>query len=39
MSSPSHNLAARGPFNPGDNLHMNDAEYQAMADAIDLRPF
>jgi lysophospholipase L1-like esterase len=26
-------------FNPGDNLHMNDAGYKAMADAIDLRLF
>ena len=26
-------------FNPGDNLHMNDAGYQAMADAIDLGLF
>ena len=26
-------------FNPGDNLHMNDAGYQAMADAIDLALF
>lgn len=26
-------------FNPGDNLHMNDAGYQAMANAIDLGLF
>ena len=26
-------------FNPGDNLHLNDAGYKAMADAIDLRLF
>jgi len=26
-------------FNPGDNLHMNDAGYQAMAAAIDLALF
>jgi lysophospholipase L1-like esterase len=26
-------------FNPGDNLHMNDAGYQAMAGAIDLGLF
>jgi lysophospholipase L1-like esterase len=26
-------------FNPGDNLHMNDAGYQAMAAAIDLNLF
>jgi len=26
-------------FNPGDNLHMNDAGYQAMANAIDLKLF
>jgi lysophospholipase L1-like esterase len=26
-------------FNPGDNLHMNDAGYQAMAGAIDLALF
>ena len=26
-------------FNPGDNLHMNDAGYQAMAGAIDLSLF
>ncbi len=26
-------------FNPGDNLHMNDAGYQAMANAIDLALF
>ena len=26
-------------FNPGDNLHMNDAGYQAMAAAIDLGLF
>jgi lysophospholipase L1-like esterase len=26
-------------FNPGDNLHMNDAGYQAMAAAIDLTLF
>ncbi|MFC7877148.1 SGNH/GDSL hydrolase family protein [Isoptericola sp. NPDC057391] len=24
-------------YNPGDNLHPNDAGYQAMADAVDLR--
>ncbi len=26
-------------FNPGDNLHMNDSGYQAMAGAIDLSLF
>ena len=26
-------------YNPGDNLHMNDAGYQAMASAIDLNLF
>ena len=26
-------------FNPGDNLHLNDAGYQAMANAIDLGLF
>lgn len=26
-------------YNPGDNLHMNDAGYQAMANAIDLALF
>ena len=26
-------------FNPGDNLHMNDAGYQAMAAAVDLNLF
>ena len=26
-------------YNPGDNLHMNDAGYQAMAAAIDLSLF
>jgi lysophospholipase L1-like esterase len=26
-------------YNPGDNLHMNDAGYQAMANAIDLSLF
>jgi lysophospholipase L1-like esterase len=26
-------------FNPGDNLHMNDAGYKTMADAIDLALF
>ena len=26
-------------YNPGDNLHMNDAGYQAMAGAIDLNLF
>jgi lysophospholipase L1-like esterase len=26
-------------YNPGDNLHMNDAGYQAMANAIDLGMF
>ena len=26
-------------FNPGDNLHMNDAGYKAMADAINLGLF
>jgi len=26
-------------YNPGDNLHMNDAGYQAMADAVDLALF
>ena len=26
-------------YNPGDNLHMNDAGYQAMANAIDLNLF
>ena len=26
-------------YNPGDNLHMNDAGYEAMANAIDLKLF
>ena len=26
-------------YDPGDNLHMNDAGYQAMANAIDLALF
>jgi lysophospholipase L1-like esterase len=29
----------RAEFDPGDHLHPNDAGYQAMADAVDLRIF
>jgi lysophospholipase L1-like esterase len=30
---------ARAEFNPGDNLHFNDAGYKAMAAAINLAAF
>jgi lysophospholipase L1-like esterase len=29
----------RAEFDPGDHLHPNDAGYQAMADAFDLKIF
>ena len=29
----------RAEFDPGDHLHLNDAGYQAMADAVDLKLF
>jgi lysophospholipase L1-like esterase len=35
-ASPKH---IRAEFDPGDHLHFNDAGYQAMADAIDLKLF
>jgi lysophospholipase L1-like esterase len=34
---PEHPKQFRPGFNNGDHLHPNDAGYQAMADAIDLR--
>ncbi len=35
-ADPANPLAFARQFNDGDNLHPNDAGYQAMADAIDL---
>jgi lysophospholipase L1-like esterase len=39
VRDPGSSTKIQQQFNPGDNLHMNDAGYKAMADAIDLRLF
>ncbi len=39
VRDPNNPTQLRAEFNPGDNLHMNDAGYQAMANAIDLGLF
>jgi lysophospholipase L1-like esterase len=39
VRDPESSTKIQQQFNPGDNLHMNDAGYKAMADAIDLRLF
>lgn len=36
LRDPAHKSRLRQEFNPGDNIHPNDAGNQAMADAIDL---
>jgi lysophospholipase L1-like esterase len=39
VRDPSNPAKILPQFNPGDNLHMNDAGYQAMANAVDLALF
>ena len=39
MRDPGNPAAMRPAYDSGDNLHPNDAGYQAMADAIDLSLF
>jgi lysophospholipase L1-like esterase len=39
LRDPSNPAAMRSAYDSGDNLHPNDAGYQAMADAIDLSLF
>ena len=39
VRDPNDPSKLRAEFNPGDNLHMNDAGYEAMANAIDLKLF
>lgn len=39
LRDPANPAAIRPAFDSGDNLHPNDAGYQAMADAIDLSLF
>ena len=39
VRDPTAPTQLRMEFNPGDNLHMNDAGYQAMANSIDLALF
>jgi len=39
IRDPSNPAAMRSTYDSGDNLHPNDAGYQAMADAIDLSLF
>jgi lysophospholipase L1-like esterase len=39
IRDPSNPAAMRSAYDSGDNLHPNDAGYQAMADAIDLSLF
>jgi len=39
LRDPSNPAAIRPAYDSGDNLHPNDAGYQAMADAIDLSLF
>ncbi len=39
VQDPSAPTKVQPQFNPGDNLHMNDAGYQAMANGIDLGLF
>jgi lysophospholipase L1-like esterase len=37
--SPSSPKRLRAEFDTGDHLHLSDAGYKAMADAVDLRLF
>ena len=39
LRDPNHPAKMRPAYDSGDNLHPNDAGYQAMADAIDLKLF
>ena len=39
IRDPRNPAAIRAAYDSGDNLHPNDAGYQAMADAIDLSLF
>jgi lysophospholipase L1-like esterase len=39
IRDPSNPATIRSAYDSGDNLHPNDAGYQAMADAIDLSLF
>ena len=39
VRDPAHPTKTRSEFNPGDNLHFNNAGYKAMADAINLETF
>ncbi|MFL6550158.1 MAG: SGNH/GDSL hydrolase family protein [Povalibacter sp.] len=39
LRDPQHPTQVRGELHRGDHLHPNDAGYQAMADAIDLKVF
>ena len=39
MRDPQNPKSFRPDFDPGDHLHPNDAGYQAMADAFDLKIF
>ena len=39
IRDPSHPATMRSTYDSGDNLHPNDAGYQAMADAVDLSLF
>ena len=39
VRDPSSPTKLQPQFNPGDNLHLTDAGYQAMANAIDLGLF
>ena len=39
LRDPANPAAMRPAYDSGDNLHPNDAGYQAMADAIDLSLF
>jgi len=39
VRDPADPAKLRAEFNPGDNLHMNDAGYEAMANAVDLKLF
>jgi lysophospholipase L1-like esterase len=39
IADPAHEGAIAPAFDSGDHLHPNDAGYQAMGDAIDLKLF
>ena len=39
MRDPQHPTKVRADADSGDHIHLNDAGYQALADAVDLSVF